>query len=72
MPETHAEPRQTHKVELFEKIVNGFQLLTIFPKSFISDASLGSKYAFEYSFQSCKSICKSFNPSTLIITVAKH
>ena len=37
-PEAYAELNQTHKMELFEKIVNGFQLLTIFSKSFISDA----------------------------------
>ena len=72
MPEAHAEPSQTHKMELFEKIVNSFQLLTVFSKSFISDAWLGSEYAFECRFQSFKSICKSLNPSTLIITKAKH
>ena len=29
--------RQTSKMELFMKIVNGFKLLTIFSKSFIVD-----------------------------------
>ena len=35
--ETHSEPSQVFKMELFAKIVNGFQPLAIFAKSFILD-----------------------------------
>ena len=35
--EVHPEPSQTYKTELFTKIVNSFQLLTIFVKSSILD-----------------------------------
>ena len=35
--ETHSEPCQTSKMEIFEKIINCFQQLTIFAKSFILD-----------------------------------
>ena len=41
-----SEPSQTSKMELFEKIVNDFQFLTIFPKSFILDLWLASGYVF--------------------------
>ena len=36
-PEPHSEPCQTLKMELFAKIVNGFQTLTVFAKSSILD-----------------------------------
>ena len=36
-PEPHSEPCQTFKMELFAKIVNGFQTLTVFAKSSILD-----------------------------------
>ena len=35
-------------MDLFAKIVNGFQLLTILTKSSILDVCLGSKYAFVF------------------------
>ena len=41
-----SEPSQTSKMELFEKIVNDFQFLTIFPKSFLLDLWLASGYVF--------------------------
>ena len=44
---TYLEPRQISKMELFEKLVNGFQLLTIFIKSSILDVWQGSEYASE-------------------------
>ena len=34
-PEAYLEPRQTSKMELFMKIVNGLKLLTIFSENFI-------------------------------------
>ena len=37
-------PVEHLKVDLFAKIVNGFQLLTIFAKGFILDVQLGSEY----------------------------
>ena len=43
--EPHSEPCQTAKRELFVKIVNQFQLLTIFAQSFIIDFWQGSVYA---------------------------
>ena len=39
--------KQTSKMELFPKIVNGFQLLTIFAKRFILDVWEGSEWASE-------------------------
>ena len=39
------ETHSTSSIKLFAKIVNGFQSLNIFPKSFIVDVGLGSKYA---------------------------
>ena len=44
--EVYSEPCQTYKMEIFGKIVNGFQLLTIFSPSSILYVRLGSKYAF--------------------------
>ena len=35
--EAYSEPCQTSKIELFAKIVNGFQPLTIFAKSSVLD-----------------------------------
>ena len=35
--EAYSQPSRTSKIELFAKIVNGFQSLTIFAKSFILD-----------------------------------
>ena len=43
--EAYSEPSQTSKIELFEKVVNGFQPLTIFEKSSILDVWQGSEYA---------------------------
>ena len=36
-PVEYSEPYETSKMELFAKIVNGFQLFTIFAKSSILD-----------------------------------
>ena len=36
-PETYLELCQTSKMELYANMVNGCQLLTIFPKDFILD-----------------------------------
>ena len=44
--EVYSEPCQTYKMEIFGKMVNGFQLLTIFSPSSILYVRLGSKYAF--------------------------
>ena len=41
-PEAYSEPSRISKMELFTKIVNGFQPLIIFSKSFILDVWLGS------------------------------
>ena len=41
-PEAYLEPSRTSEMELFAKIVKGFQPLTIFAKSFILDVGLGS------------------------------
>ena len=38
---------QTLKIELFAKLVNGFQPLTIFAKVFILDVRIGSEHASE-------------------------
>ena len=38
-------PSQTSKMELFAKIINGFQLLNIFAKISILDVRLGFEYA---------------------------
>ena len=40
----YSEPYQRSTMELFGKIVNGFKLLTIFPKSSIVDVKQGLKY----------------------------
>ena len=37
IPKEHAEPSRTSNMNVFSKIVNGFQLLTIFPKSSVLD-----------------------------------
>ena len=37
IPQTFLEPRQSSKREIFSKIVNRFQPLTIFKKAFILD-----------------------------------
>ena len=44
----HSEPSQTSKMEIYAKIVNGRELLTIFAKSFILDVWLGSEYVSVY------------------------
>ena len=36
-PETHLEPSQLSKMELFAKVVKGFQAITIFAKGSILD-----------------------------------
>ena len=45
--EVYSEPSRTSTMELFAKIVIGFQLLTIFIKSFILDILLGFERAFK-------------------------
>ena len=40
----YSEPSQTSKMELFAKIVGGFQPLSIFSRSFILDAWQGSTF----------------------------
>ena len=44
-PEAYSETSGTSTMEFFAKIVNGFQLLTIFAKSSLLDVRLGSEYA---------------------------
>ena len=44
-PVMYLDPCQTSKKELFEKIVNGFQLLIIFTKCYILDVGQGSEYS---------------------------
>ena len=44
-PESHSEPSQTTKVELFAKIVNGSKSLIVFAGSSFLDDWFGSKYA---------------------------
>ena len=43
--ESHSEPSQTIKMEVFAKIVDSFLPLTLSAKSSILDSSLGSEYA---------------------------
>ena len=43
--EVYSELCQTYKMELFAKIVNGFQLLTIFAKNAILDVLQGFECA---------------------------
>ena len=45
--EVYSEPSQTSTMELFAKIVKGFQVLTIFLKSSILDIRLGFQYGSE-------------------------
>ena len=45
-PEAYSQPSQTSKMEVFTKIVNGFQPFTVFIKSSILDIWLGYEYAF--------------------------
>ena len=42
--EVYSEPSQISTMELFAKIVKGFQLFTIFIKSFISDMWISVDY----------------------------
>lgn len=42
--EQHSEFSQTSKMELFAKIFNGFESLTIFKENSILDILLGSEY----------------------------
>ena len=44
-PESHSEPIQTSKVELFAKIFNGSKSLIIFARRSILDDWFGSEYA---------------------------
>ena len=46
--EAYSEPSQKSKIKLSAKIVIGFQLLTIFAKSLISDVLPGSEYTSEF------------------------
>ena len=48
MSEAYSEPGQTSKMELFAKIVRGFQPLIFYAKSSVLDVSLGSGYASGY------------------------
>ena len=41
----YSEPYQQYKMERFAKIINGFQLLTIFAKQSLLDVWQGSEYA---------------------------
>ena len=55
--EVHSEASRTSTMELFSKVVHGFQPLPIFAKSFILDIQLSSEYTSEHhkrriSFQS--------------------
>ena len=50
--EAYSEPSRTSKMELFAKIVNSFQRLTIFAKSAIFDIRLRSEYASEVGLRS--------------------
>ena len=43
--EVNTEPTRATKMQLFAKIVNGFQMQSIFAKSYILDVRLGSGYA---------------------------
>ena len=45
--ETHIEPSQTSRIDLFARIVKGFKLalVTIFAKIFIPDVYRGPEYA---------------------------
>ena len=49
--EAHSESSRTSKMDLFAKIVNGVQPLTIFAKRSILDVQLGSEYASEINFE---------------------
>ena len=44
--EAFSEPSQTSKMELFTKILSGFQILTIFEESSISEVWMGSECVF--------------------------
>ena len=44
--EPYLQPSQTYKMELFAKIVNGFQPLIVFTKRSSLDVWLRSEYAF--------------------------
>ena len=46
--ETYSEASQAPKMELFAKILEGFQPLTVFEKNSVLDVWLGSEYASEY------------------------
>ena len=45
LPETYLEPSQTSKMTFFAKIVDGFQLPTIFANKFILHVRKGFEYA---------------------------
>ena len=47
LPETYLEPYQASKMERFAKMLNGFQLLTIFAKCTILYIRQGSEYTSE-------------------------
>ena len=51
--ETHSEACQTSKVELFAKLVTGFQPLNVFTKCSILDVWLSSEYACEIIYAIC-------------------
>ena len=56
--ETYSGPSRTSKMDLFVKIVNSFQLVTIFAKSSILDVQLGFEYVSElkqFNFRLCNS-----------------
>ena len=48
IPQAYSHPCQTRKMEVFAKIVNGFQLLTLCIKISISGVSQGSKFVSTY------------------------
>ena len=46
----YSEPSQTYEMEVFVKIVNGFEQLYIFAKTLISDVWLDFEYNLEMHF----------------------
>ena len=61
--EAYSGPRQTFKLELFAKIVNGWELLTIFAKSFI----LSIWRSFDYAYREIFSIVPKVVDQQLLI-----
>ena len=66
--EAYSGPRQTFKLELFAKIVNGWELLTIFAKSFI----LSIWRSFDYAYREIFSIVPKVVDQPLLIDMQIH